>query len=84
MFDDTCFIIFTCKQYAERLSNTKAAMYISIIGNVLNIILNYALIYGKWGVTRDGLYGFVWACLLRVVLGISFYGMCFIIRRQTT
>ncbi|MBL7893777.1 MAG: polysaccharide biosynthesis C-terminal domain-containing protein, partial [Bacteroidia bacterium] len=40
---------FTCKQYTEGLSNTRAAMYISITGNLLNIVLNYALIYGKWG-----------------------------------
>lgn len=34
------------KQYLEGLSNTKSAMYISIIGNLLNVIGNFALIYG--------------------------------------
>lgn len=39
-------LFFTCKQYCEGLSLTMPALYISIIGNVLNIALNYALIYG--------------------------------------
>ncbi len=52
---------FSCKQYAEGLSNTRAAMYISIIGNLLNIILNYALIHGKWGLPELGYMGAAWA-----------------------
>lgn len=66
-------LFFTCKQYAEGLSNTKAAMYISIIGNVLNIILNYALIYGKWGLPEMGYMGSAWASFIaRSFMGISF------------
>lgn len=64
---------FTCKQYAEGLSNTRAAMYISIIGNLLNIILNYALINGKFGLPQIGYMGAAWATFIaRCFMGISF------------
>ncbi len=66
-------LFFTCKQYAEGLSNTRAAMYISIIGNLLNIVLNYALIYGKWGLPQIGYMGAAWATFIaRSFMGISF------------
>lgn len=66
-------LFFTCKQYAEGLSNTKAAMYISIIGNVLNIILNYVLIHGKAGFPEMGYMGSAWASFIaRSFMGISF------------
>jgi MATE family multidrug resistance protein len=36
------------KQFADGLSLTKYAMYATLIANVLNIVLNYLLIYGVW------------------------------------
>lgn len=45
------------KQYAEGLSYTKVAMYISLGGNLLNIILNYFLIFGVWIFPRMELFG---------------------------
>lgn len=36
------------KQFADGLSLTKYAMYATLISNLLNIILNYFLIYGIW------------------------------------
>lgn len=36
------------KQFADGLSMTKYAMYATLISNVLNIVLNYFLIYGFW------------------------------------
>lgn len=66
-------LFFTCKQYAEGLSNTRAAMYISIIGNLLNIVLNYALIYGQFGFPEMGYMGSAWASFIaRCFMGFSF------------
>ncbi|MHB8259349.1 MAG: MATE family efflux transporter [Bacteroidia bacterium] len=66
-------IFFTLKQYAEGLTNTRASMYISIIGNVLNIILNYCLIYGKCGLPCLGYMGAAWATFwARVFMALSF------------
>jgi MATE family multidrug resistance protein len=66
-------LFFVCKQYTEGLSNTRAAMYISIAGNILNILLNYLLIYGKWGLPEMGYMGSCWATFIsRFVMGIAF------------
>ncbi|KAA6431961.1 MATE family efflux transporter [Rufibacter glacialis] len=56
------------KQFAEGLSLTKQSMYVSIIANVINIILNYLLIYGKLGLPALGLNGAAWATLISRVL----------------
>lgn len=70
---------FTCKQYTEGLSNTKAAMYISISGNILNVILNYALIYGKWGLPQMGYMGSAWATFIaRCFMGATFMYYIFV------
>lgn len=66
-------LFFVCKQYSEGLGNTKAAMYISLAGNVLNIILNYMLIYGKGGLPEMGYMGSCWATFIdRFCMGIAF------------
>ncbi len=36
------------KQFADGLSQTKYAMYATLIANVVNVIFNYLLIYGIW------------------------------------
>lgn len=36
------------KQFADGLSQTKYAMYATLIANVMNIAFNYVLIYGVW------------------------------------
>ncbi len=52
------FMIFLgFKQFAEGLAYTKIAMVISIVANVLNVGLNYALINGHWGSAGLGLTG---------------------------
>jgi MATE family multidrug resistance protein len=66
-------LFFTCKQYAEGLSNTRAAMYISVFGNILNIVLNYCLIYGKFGLPTMGYMGAAWATFTaRCFMSITF------------
>lgn len=66
-------VFFTLKQYAEGLTNTRASMYISIISNVLNIVLNYCLIYGKLGLPCLGYMGSAWATFwARVFMAVAF------------
>lgn len=36
------------KQFADGLSETKYAMYATLIANVVNVVFNYLLIYGVW------------------------------------
>lgn len=48
---------FAIKQFMEGMGNTWVAMVITIVSNVINIILNYALIFGKWGFPELGVLG---------------------------
>jgi len=71
-------LFFSCKQYCEGLSNTRMALLISIVGNVLNIILNYSLIYGKFGLPEMGYLGSAWATFYaRLFMGVSFLLLVF-------
>ncbi len=67
------FMLFqSFKQYAEGLSYTRVAMYITVSANILNIVLNYLLIYGKGGLPAMGLNGAGWATLIsRIAMGIA-------------
>ena len=50
-------LFFTCRQFAEGVGNTKISMWVTISGNILNIILNYLLIFGKFGFPALGVEG---------------------------
>ncbi len=66
-------LFFTSKQYCEGLSFTKMALAISIVGNLLNIILNYCLIYGVAFFPKMGYMGSAWASFIaRACMGIAF------------
>ena len=59
------YMIFqSLRQFAEGMGNTRQAMYITLTGNALNIVLNYLLIYGKMGFPELGLNGAGWATLI--------------------
>ncbi len=71
-------LFFVCKQYCEGVSNTRMALIISVAGNLLNILLNYLLIYGKWGFPELGYMGSAWASFFaRLFMGISFVVLVF-------
>ncbi len=51
-------IIFQAfKQFSEGLSQTRYPMYATVIANVINIILNYLLIFGTFGFPKMGIVG---------------------------
>ena len=51
-------IIFqSFKQFSDGLSFTKIAMISTLIANIINIVINYILIYGKFGFPRLELIG---------------------------
>lgn len=66
-------LFFTFKQFAEGLAETKQAMVITLIANVVNIIFNYLLIFGKFGFPALGLDGAGYSTLLsRAITPILF------------
>ena len=69
------FLIFlSFKQFMEGIGNTKVAMVITIMCNLVNIILNYAFIYGKLGAPQLGVTGAAVATLIaRLMMPIAFF-----------
>lgn len=66
-------LFFSIKQFFEGIGNTKIAMMITIIANVVNIGLNYVLIYGKLGFPALGLNGSGCASLIsRLIMPLIF------------
>jgi multidrug resistance protein, MATE family len=62
------------RQFLEGLSQTRQAMIITLSANLLNVFLNYLLIYGKWGFPALGLNGAGWATLIsRIVMGAAIF-----------
>jgi len=65
-------IFQTYRQFAEGLQRTRMAMVIVVGSNLLNIALNYVLIFGKYGFPELGLNGAGWATLVaRIVMAAS-------------
>jgi MATE family multidrug resistance protein len=65
-------LFFTFKQFLEGLSDTKAAMFITLSGNALNIALNYAMVFGNWGFPQLGVMGSCWATFIaRMYMGLA-------------
>ncbi len=61
------------KQFADGITDTKASMWILLIGNTLHIILNYLLIYGKLGLPEMGLMGAGVSTLIsRILMALAF------------
>ncbi|MEM7296772.1 MAG: MATE family efflux transporter, partial [Bacteroidota bacterium] len=72
----------TFRQYAEGLSDTVNPMVVSIVANLLNVGLNYMLIYGKLGAPELGLNGAGYATLIsRVIMALM---MVWIARRKSS
>ena len=45
------------RQFADGLSFTRAAMYSTLVGNIINVILNFVLIFGFWIFPKLGVEG---------------------------
>ena len=45
------------KQFSDGITDTMTPMFILLMGNVINIVLNWLLIYGHWGLPELGLLG---------------------------
>ncbi|WP_298236847.1 MATE family efflux transporter [uncultured Algibacter sp.] len=52
------------KQFSDGLSMTKYPMYATILANVINVILNYILIFGKFGFPELGIVGAAYGTLI--------------------
>ena len=71
-------IIFQAlKQFSDGLSNTKYPMYATILANVINIVLNYLLIFGSFGIPKLGIVGAAIGTLFSRIIMVYFLWMIF-------
>ncbi|MFY9243167.1 MAG: MATE family efflux transporter [Polaribacter sp.] len=72
-------IIFQAiKQFSDGMSMTKYPMYATLIANIVNIILNYLLIFGKFGFPEMGIVGAAYGTLVsRVVMVIYLWWLLY-------
>ncbi len=60
------------KQFSDGLSMTKYPMYATLLANVINVILNYLLIFGKFGFPQMGIVGAAVGTLVSRVVMVIF------------
>ena len=70
------------KQFLEGAGNTKAAMIVTIITNVINIALNYVFIFGKCGFEPMGVYGAGLSTLISRILNPILLGGYFVCAKR--
>jgi len=71
-------IFQTSKQFAEGLSLTRYAMYVSLGANILNVLFNYLLIFGNLGFPKMGVMGAGWATLsARIIMATAMFWYLF-------
>ena len=70
------------KQFLEGVGNTKSAMIVAVITNVINIILNYIFIFGRCGFEAMGAYGAGLATLIARILNPILLGGYFVIAKR--
>ncbi|SNR70992.1 multidrug resistance protein, MATE family [Maribacter sedimenticola] len=60
------------KQFSEGLSQTKYPMYATIVANIINIVLNYLLIFGNFGFPKMGIIGAAIGTLVSRILMVLY------------
>ncbi len=68
-------IFSSFKQFLEGIGNTRISTIITVSANALNILLNYLLIYGKFGFPEMGMLGAGTATLIsRILMPVALWG----------
>lgn len=75
-------LFFTFKSFSEALGNTRVPMFVTIGINILNIFLNWCMIYGHCGFEAMGVAGAAWATLISRVAGAAILWIIFISTKE--
>ncbi len=70
------------KQFADSITETRMSMWILLSGNLLNIIGNYVLIYGKAGLPELGVVGAGVSTLLSRIVMVVIFLVVFFARKK--
>jgi MATE family multidrug resistance protein len=65
-------LTFVLTGFFRGLGNVLSPMWLTIFVNVVNVVADYALIYGKWGAPELGVLGAAWASVLSAGVGLLY------------
>lgn len=68
------------KQFSEGLSQTKYPMYATILANIVNVVINYLLIFGTFGFPKLGIVGAAIGTLVSRFIMVGY--IYFLLRRK--
>ena len=68
------------RQFVEAITDPSVSMWVLLSGNLLNIIGNYALIYGKFGFPEMGLIGAGYSTLFSRIFMLTAFVVVFLIK----
>ena len=68
------------RQFVEGITDPSVSMWVLISGNMLNILGNYVLIYGKWGFPEMGLMGAGYSTLFSRIFMFAMFVLVFLFR----
>ena len=68
------------RQFVEGITDPSISMWILISGNLLNIVGNYVLIYGKLGFPEMGLIGAGWSTMFSRIFMFAMFVLVFLFR----
>ncbi len=74
----------TFRQFVEGIANPSVSMWVLLAGNLLNIIGNYILIYGKFGLPEMGLFGAGLSTFLSRIVILGLFVWVFVRRTAYT
>jgi len=57
-------LFMALRHYLQAMNYAFIIMVISVIGNVVNLVLNWVLIYGHWGFPAMGIVGSAWSTVI--------------------
>ncbi|MBL4836870.1 MAG: MATE family efflux transporter [Kordiimonadaceae bacterium] len=61
-----------CTMFLEGIKRAEIGFYLVVFANIVNVVLNYALIFGHWGMPELGAEGSAWASTaVRIFLAIT-------------
>jgi|TARA_B100001741_G_C16540403_1_gene594074 MATE family multidrug resistance protein len=65
-------IFQSLKQFSDGISYTKPSMYASLLANIINVVLNYMLIFGNLGAPKMGIEGAAIGTMISRFLALIF------------
>lgn len=68
------------KQFSDGLSMTKYPMYATVLANIINVLLNYILIFGKFGFPELGIVGAAYGTLISRIIMVWY--LWFLLKRK--